>query len=79
MSTSLRRSTTSNSYTIAVALDNRRVMHTPHALRTGVDPHFIASAFYTQTLPGRAEGDNRTTLFVVTDRPIRNVIRGMGQ
>ena len=62
-----------------VELDNRRVMHTPHALRTGVDPHFIASAFYTQTLPGRAEGDNRTTLFVVTDRPIRNVIRGIGQ
>ncbi len=63
-------------------LDNRRLMHTPHARRTGVDPHFIASAFYTRTLPGRnagGRGDNRTTLFVVTDRPIRNVIRGVGE
>lgn len=65
-----------------VALDNRKVMHTSHAHRTGVDPHFIASAFYTRSLPGRdtgITGDNRTTLFVVTDRPIRNVIRGAGQ
>jgi integrating conjugative element protein (TIGR03749 family) len=65
-----------------VVLDNRRLMHTPHAHRTGVDPHFIASAFYTRTLPGRntgSRGDNRTTLFVVTDRPIRTVIRRAGQ
>lgn len=65
-----------------VALDNRKVMHTPNAHRTGVDPHFIASAFYTRSLPGRntgTTGDNRTTLFVVTDRPIRNVIREAGQ
>ena len=65
-----------------VALDNRKVMHTPNAHRTGVDPHFIASAFFTRSLPGRntgTTGDNRTTLFVVTDRPIRNVIREAGQ
>ncbi len=64
-----------------VELDNRRVMHTPHALRTGVAPHFIASAFYARSLPGRnaaRPGENRTTLFVVTDRPIRNVIRESG-
>ena len=63
-------------------LDNRRIMHTPYAHRTGVDPHFIASAFYTRSLSGRntgTTGDHRTTLFVVTDRPIRNVIRGAGQ
>ena len=70
-----------NEASYPVALDNRRVMHTPRAHRTGVDPHFIASAFYTRTLPGRNTenaGDNRTTLFVVTDRPIRTVIRGAG-
>ncbi|MFV0277016.1 MAG: DUF3438 family protein [Parahaliea sp.] len=58
-----------------VTLDNRRVRHTPHAQRTGVDPHFVASVFYQATLPGRGQGDNRTTLFIVTDRPIRSVIR----
>ena len=65
-----------------IALDNRRIMHTPHAHRTGVDPHFIASAFYTRSLSGRntrTTGDHRTALFVVTDRPIRTVIRGLGQ
>lgn len=65
-----------------IALDNRRIMHTPHAHRTGVDPHFIASAFYTLSLSGRntrTRGDHRTALFVVTDRPIRTVIRGLGQ
>jgi integrating conjugative element protein (TIGR03749 family) len=70
-----------NEATHPVALDNRRVMHTPHAHRTGVDPHFIASAFYTRILPGRQAGKlthNRTTLFVITDRPIRNVIHGGG-
>ncbi|MAT94168.1 MAG: hypothetical protein CME59_16425 [Halioglobus sp.] len=79
-----------------VVLDNRRVQHTPHALRTGVDPHFIASVFFTTQLSARDSdqagkardsdetvsvektGDDRTTLFIVTDRPIRGVIRGMG-
>lgn len=70
-----------NEATTAIELDNRRVMHTPHAQRSGVDPHFVASAFYRQTLPGREAGrvgGNRTTLFIVTDRPIRSVIRGAG-
>lgn len=64
----------------SVALDSRKVMHTPHAHRTGVDPHFIASAFFAPVLSGRdseTSGGNRTTLFVVTDRPIRHVIRGV--
>lgn len=65
-----------NDHAQPVTLDHRKVRHTPHAQRTGVDPHFVASAFYQKVVPGRGRGDNRTTLFVVTDRPIRSVIRG---
>jgi len=70
-----------NEATRPIELDNRRVMHTPHAQRSGVDPHFVASAVDRQTLPGREAGrvgGNRTTLFIVTDRPIRAVIQGAG-
>ena len=66
-----------NEHSEPVTLDNRKVRHSPYAHRTGVDPHFIASAFYDSELPARSAGNNRTILFVVTDRPIRSVIRGI--
>ena len=61
-----------------VVLDNRRIQHTALAERSGVDPHFIASAFHSRALSGRDEQTPRTTLFMVTDRPIRTVVRGLG-
>ncbi len=66
-----------NEHDYPITLDHRKVMHSPHAKRTGVAPHFVASAFYDRTVPARGKGDNRTTLFIVTDRPIRSVIRGV--
>lgn len=65
-----------NEHNHPMTLDNRKVKHAPMAHRTGVAPHFIASAFYHTKLPSRTSRDNRTTLFVVTDRPIRSIIRG---
>lgn len=66
-----------NEHSQPITLDNRKVRHSPYARRTGVDPHFVASAFYDSQLPPRGASDNRTILFVVTDRPIRSVIRGI--
>ena len=66
----------SNGHSHAVLLDNRKVMHTTEARRNGVGPHFMASAFFSFQVARRGEPGDRTTLFVVTDRPIQNVIRG---
>ncbi len=66
-----------NEHDYPLTLDQRKVVHTPYARRSGVAPHFVASSFYQRTLPGRGNGDNRTTLFIVTDRPIRSVLRGL--
>ncbi len=65
-----------NEHRYPVTLDHRKIMHTPYARRSGVDPHFVASAFYRRVLSGRDRQTSRTTLFIVTDRPIRSVIRG---
>ena len=66
----------SNGHSHAVLLDNRKVMHTTQARRNGVGPHFLASSFFSFQVARRGEPGDRTTLFVVTDRPIQNVIRG---
>ena len=66
----------SNGHSHAVLLDNRKVMHTIDAQRNGVGPHFLASSFFRPQLASRGESGDRTTLFVVTDRPIQNVIKG---
>lgn len=65
-----------NEHTHAMPLDNRKVRHAPSGKRNGVVSHFVASAFFHSALAPRGQPGNRTTLFVVTDRPIRTVVRG---
>jgi integrating conjugative element protein (TIGR03749 family) len=65
-----------NEHSHRLVLDNRKVRHTPTARRTGVAPHFIASAFFEAELAPRGQPGHRTTLFVVTDQPIRSVVGG---
>ena len=66
-----------NEHSHRMILDNRKVHHAPGAHRNGVAPHFVASAFFETELEPRGEPGNRTTLFVVTDQPIRSVVRGI--
>ncbi len=66
-----------NEHTHVMRLDNRKVRHATSETRNGVAPHFVASAFFDTELPPRSEPGNRTVLFVVTDRPIRQVVRGV--
>lgn len=65
-----------NEHAHEMTLDNRKVRHTPTAQRNGVAPHFVASTFFDTTLAPRGQPGNRTSLFVVTDQPIRSVVRG---
>lgn len=64
-----------NGHSHAVNLDNRKVMHVAQTHRNGVGPHFLASSFYSASVAKRGEPGDRTTLFVVTDRPIASVVR----
>lgn len=64
-----------NGHSHSLTLDNRKVKHTAQTHRNGVGPHFLASAFYTPSVAKRGDPGDRTTLFVVTDRPIASVIR----
>jgi len=66
-----------NEHSHRMILDNRKVRHSPSARRTGVAPHFVASAFFETELEPRGKPGNRTTLFIVTDQPIRSVVRGI--
>lgn len=66
----------SNEHAHSMALDNRKVMHVAQSQRSGVAPHFLASSFFESVVQKRGETGDRTTLFVVTDQPIRTVIRG---
>jgi len=65
-----------NGHSHRLLLDNRKVRHAPGARRSGVAPHFIASAFFNTALEPRGQPGNRTTLFIVTAQPIRSVVRG---
>jgi integrating conjugative element protein (TIGR03749 family) len=65
-----------NEHSHRMILDNRKVRHAPSAHRNGVAPHFVASAFFETELAPRGNAGNRTTLFIVTDQPIRSVVRG---
>ena len=65
-----------NEHSHRLLLDNRKVRHAPGAQRTGVAPHFVASAFFETELAPRGTPGNRTTLFIVTEQPIRSVVRG---
>lgn len=58
-----------------VELDNRHVKHTRESSRSGVGRHFIASSFYQQQLRPRDEPGDRTTLFIVTDKPFGASLR----
>lgn len=66
-----------NEHSHPITLDNRKFRHAPNAERNGVAPHFLASSFFETELSPRGEPGHRTTLFVVTDRPIRSVVRGI--
>jgi integrating conjugative element protein (TIGR03749 family) len=66
-----------NEHTHRMILDNRKVRHAPTAQRNGVAPHFVASTFFETELEPRGTPGNRTTLFIVTDQPIRSVVRGI--
>ena len=63
-----------NKHTHPVILDNRRVQHTANAQRSGVAPHFVASAFFHREVAPRDQEGNQTTLFIVTDKPIRRTL-----
>jgi integrating conjugative element protein (TIGR03749 family) len=65
-----------NEHSHRMILDNRKVRHAANAQRSGVAPHFVASAFFETELEPRGTAGNRTTLFIVTDQPIRSVVRG---
>ena len=65
-----------NEHSHRMMLDNRKVRHAPSAHRSGVAPHFVASAFFESELAPRGTPGNRTALFIVTDQPIRSVVRG---
>jgi len=66
-----------NEHAHAMVLDNRKVRHATTQKRNGVAPHFVASTFFDTELAPRGNPGNRTTLFVVTDQPIRSVVRGI--
>ena len=66
-----------NEHSHRMMLDNRKVSHAPGAKRNGVAPHFVASTFFESELEPRGNPGNRTTLFIVTDQPIRSVVRGI--
>jgi len=66
-----------NEHSHAMVLDNRKVRHATTQKRNGVAPHFVASTFFDTELAPRGNPGNRTTLFVVTDQPIRSVVRGI--
>jgi len=66
-----------NEHSHRMILDNRKVRHAPTAQRSGVAPHFVASAFFETELAPRGNPGNRTTLFIVTGQPIRSVVRGL--
>ena len=66
-----------NEHSHRMILDNRKVRHANNAQRNGVAPHFIASSFFETELTPRGTSGNRTTLFIVTDQPIRVVVRGI--
>lgn len=66
-----------NEHSHRMILDNRKVRHAPSAHRNGVAPHFVASTFFETALEPRGHPGNRTTLFIVTDQPIRSVVRGI--
>jgi integrating conjugative element protein (TIGR03749 family) len=66
-----------NEHSHRMMLDNRKVRHAASAQRNGVAPHFVASAFLETQLAPRGKPGNRTTLFIVTDQPIRSVVRGI--
>ena len=66
-----------NEHSHRMILDNRKVRHANHAQRNGVAPPFVASSFFESELAPRGTKGNRTTLFIVTDQPIRAVVRGM--
>lgn len=66
-----------NEHSHRMILDNRKVRHSPSARRNGVAPHFVASTFFSTELEPRGMPGNRTTLFIVTDQPIRSVVRGI--
>lgn len=66
-----------NEHSHRMILDNRKVRHAPGAQRNGVAPHFVASVFFDTELEPRGHPGNRTTLFIVTDQPIRSVVRGI--
>ncbi len=58
-----------------VSLDNRHLQHTRDSSINGVSNHFIASSFYRRTLSPTGEKGDRTTLFIVTDRPFAASLR----
>lgn len=64
-----------NRHTHSVALDNRLVQHTRNAAISGVKRHFMASSFYRSLLQPKGEKGDRTTLFVVTDKPFASTLR----
>lgn len=64
-----------NEHRHGVTLDNRLVRHARYAQRSGVAPHFVASAFFQTGLAPRGTDGSRTALFIVTDQPIRAVVR----
>lgn len=65
-----------NEHSHRMILDNRKVRHANNAERNGVAPPFVASSFFDRELAPRGTPGNRTTLFIVTDQPIRAVVRG---
>jgi len=64
-----------NKHTHTVALDNRLVRHTKDASIHGVETHFIAASFFKQHLEVGGQLGDRTTLFIVTDKPFQSAIR----
>ncbi|MCB1675162.1 MAG: TIGR03749 family integrating conjugative element protein [Halioglobus sp.] len=65
-----------NEHSHPMILDNRKIRHATHNERNGVAPHFVASSFFDTQLAPRGMPGNQTTLFIVTDQPIRAVLRG---
>ena len=58
-----------------VMLDNRLVQHTLGADLHGVERHFVASHFFNHELKAAGDDGDRTTLFIVTDKPLHAVLR----
>ncbi len=64
-----------NRHSHAMTLDNRLVQHTKKANIHGVERHFVASSFYRRQLESHGKKGDRTTLFIVTDKPFTSAIR----